>query len=149
MSCAQAIVQIDANTGWRIPIVCLELQVIYRKRATNYRALLRKMTENDKASYDPTPPFSLMHAQYTLILSCRYTYTHLHIHSHLHFSNASAQATVHVDATNSMHAQCTPTFSHTNAYTYLYVHLHRHVHTHLRRPSRKSTPLVLHTHNTY
>jgi len=31
-------------TGWRRPIGCLKLQVICRKRATNYRALLRKMT---------------------------------------------------------------------------------------------------------
>ena len=31
------------------------MQVISRKRATNYRALLRKMTCKDKASYDSTP----------------------------------------------------------------------------------------------
>jgi len=35
-----------------------KLQVIFRKRATNYRALLRKMTYEDKAPYDPTPPCS-------------------------------------------------------------------------------------------
>jgi len=34
----------------------LKLQVIFRKRATNYTALLRKMTCEDKASYDSTPP---------------------------------------------------------------------------------------------
>jgi len=33
-----------------------KLQVIFRKRATIYRALLRKMTYEDKASYDSTPP---------------------------------------------------------------------------------------------
>jgi len=43
-------------TGWRRLIGCLKLQVIFRKRATNYRALLRKMTYKDKASYDSTPP---------------------------------------------------------------------------------------------
>ena len=32
------------NTGWRRSIGCLKLQVIFRKRATNSRALLRKMT---------------------------------------------------------------------------------------------------------
>ena len=32
------------STGWRRPIGCLKLQVIFRKRATNYRALLRKLT---------------------------------------------------------------------------------------------------------
>ena len=30
---------------------CLKLQVIFRKRATNYRALLRKMTYEDKAPF--------------------------------------------------------------------------------------------------
>jgi len=34
---------------------CLKLQVFFRKKATNYRALLRKMTYEDKASYDSTP----------------------------------------------------------------------------------------------
>jgi len=42
--------------GWRRFIGCLEVQVIFRKRATNYRALLWKMTYEDKASYDSTPP---------------------------------------------------------------------------------------------
>ena len=32
-----------------------KLQVIFRKRATNYRALLRQITYEDKASYDSTP----------------------------------------------------------------------------------------------
>jgi len=43
-------------TGWRRGIGCLKLQVIFRKRATMYRALSRKMTSRDKASYDSTPP---------------------------------------------------------------------------------------------
>jgi len=46
-------------TGWRRPIGCLELQVISRKRATNYRALLRKMTCKEKASNGSPPPFSV------------------------------------------------------------------------------------------
>ena len=45
-------------TGWRRPIGCLKLQVNFRKRATNYRALLRKMTYKDKASYGSSPPCS-------------------------------------------------------------------------------------------
>jgi len=32
------------GTGWQRLIRCLNLEVIFRKRATNYRALLRKMT---------------------------------------------------------------------------------------------------------
>jgi len=43
-------------TGWRRHIGCLKLQVVFCKRATNYRALLQKMTYKDKASYDSTPP---------------------------------------------------------------------------------------------
>ena len=38
------------HTGWRRPIGCLKSQGIFRKRATNYRALLRRMTYQDKAS---------------------------------------------------------------------------------------------------
>ena len=44
------------DTGWRILIAYLKLQVIFRQRATNSRALLRKMTYEDKASYESTPP---------------------------------------------------------------------------------------------
>jgi len=39
------------NTGWKRGIGCFKLQVSFRKRATNYRALLRKMTCEDKALY--------------------------------------------------------------------------------------------------
>jgi len=34
----------------------LHLEVIFCKRATNYRALLLKMTYDNKASYESTPP---------------------------------------------------------------------------------------------
>ena len=44
------------NTGWRRCIGCLNLQVSFRKRATKYRALSRKMTSKDKASYASSPP---------------------------------------------------------------------------------------------
>ena len=43
-------------TGWRRPIECLRWQVIFRIRATNYKALLRKMTYKDKASYVSSHP---------------------------------------------------------------------------------------------
>jgi len=45
-----------STTGWPRLIACLKLQVIFRKRATNYRALLRKMTCEDNASYGSSPP---------------------------------------------------------------------------------------------
>ena len=48
--------RLSLGTGWRRLIGCLKLQVNFRKRATNYRALLQKMTHEDKASYDSTSP---------------------------------------------------------------------------------------------
>ena len=44
------------HTGWRRPIGRLNLQIIFRKRATNYWALLRKMTYKNKASYGSSLP---------------------------------------------------------------------------------------------
>jgi len=57
------------DTGRRRPIGCHELQVIFRKRATNYRALLRNMTCKDKASYDYMPPCNGSSPTCTLLTS--------------------------------------------------------------------------------
>jgi len=43
-------------TGWRRLIGSPKLQVIFRKRATNNRALLWKLTYEDKGSYESSPP---------------------------------------------------------------------------------------------
>jgi len=43
-------------TGWRRLIGSPKLQVIFHKRATKYRSLLRKMTYKDKGSYESSPP---------------------------------------------------------------------------------------------
>ena len=43
------------DTGWRGDIGYLNLYVISRKRATNYRALLREMTYKDQEHYEFTP----------------------------------------------------------------------------------------------
>jgi len=42
--------------GWRRSMGCLKLQVSIRKRATNYRALLEKMTCENRASYASSSP---------------------------------------------------------------------------------------------
>ena len=55
------------DTGRRRLIGCLILQVIFRKRATNYRALLRKMTYEDKANME----LPLVH-KYVCIYVCIY-----------------------------------------------------------------------------
>jgi len=47
----------ESSTWWQRPIKCHKLQVIFRKRATNHRAHLRKITYANKTSYDSTPPW--------------------------------------------------------------------------------------------
>ena len=44
------------STGWRRLIGSPKLQIIFHKRATKYRSLLRKMTYKDKGSYESLPP---------------------------------------------------------------------------------------------
>jgi len=74
------------RTGWRRPIGCLRLQVIYRKRATNYRAVLRKMTCKDKASYDSTPP-CISHTYQTYVSHIRITHTYHAYVSHIRITH--------------------------------------------------------------
>ena len=47
--------------GWQRCKRCLKLQVSFRKRATNNRALLWKTTCKDKAPYESSPPCSRHH----------------------------------------------------------------------------------------
>ena len=58
-----------ASTERRRPIGFLKLQVIFRKRAMNYRALLRKITYRDKASYGSSPPCSTWQVEPLLMAS--------------------------------------------------------------------------------
>jgi len=55
------------STGWPRLIGSPKLQIIFHKRATKYRSLLRKMTYKDKGSYEASPPCSMimrMHCNY-------------------------------------------------------------------------------------
>jgi len=65
----------NISTGWRRLIGCLKLQVIFRKRATNYRALLRKLTHEHMASYGSSPPCMC-------ICACIYIWRSKHIYVH-------------------------------------------------------------------
>ena len=47
---------IHIYTGWRRLIGSPKLQIIFHKRATKYRSLLRKMTFEDKGTYESSPP---------------------------------------------------------------------------------------------
>ena len=60
-------------TGWRRCIGCLILQVSFRKRATNYKALLWEMTSQDKASYGSLPPCSADFREFLDILITQFT----------------------------------------------------------------------------
>ena len=70
-------------TGWRRLIGSPKLQIIFHKRATKYRSLLRKMTYKDKGSYESSPPcvYIWIHTLnvYKCILSCTLTHTHTHL----------------------------------------------------------------------
>jgi len=56
LSCQATFPKSQLVTGWRRLIGCRQLQVIFRKRATNYMALVQKMTYKDKASFASSPP---------------------------------------------------------------------------------------------
>jgi len=53
--CCSVLYLSQCVTGWQRLIRCPELQIIFHKRATKYRALLRKMTYKDKRSYESSP----------------------------------------------------------------------------------------------
>jgi len=67
-------------TGWRRLIGCPKLQVIFHKRATNYRALLRKMTCKDKASYGSSPTCTQLPITTLCSGKCTYIYIHTYIY---------------------------------------------------------------------
>jgi len=54
----QVIFTQNFDTGWRRLIGSPNLQIIFHKRAIEYRSLLRKMTYKDKGSYESSPPCS-------------------------------------------------------------------------------------------
>jgi len=54
--CSAVHTGIDGCTGWRRLMGYPKLQIIFHRRATRYRALLREMTYGDKGSYESSPP---------------------------------------------------------------------------------------------
>jgi len=59
---------INLSTGWRRLIGSPKLQIIFHKRATKYRSLLRKMTYEDKGSYESSPPCTTQ----TICIVCKH-----------------------------------------------------------------------------
>ena len=106
-----------SSTGWRRLIGCLQLQVIFHKRATKYRVLLRKMTCKDKTSYGSSPPCIkkslycikrvLCFFRIALILSkqpCNYVRTVYHKSSR---------------------------YTHTYIYTYIYIYIYIYIYVYI------------------
>jgi len=87
------------NTGGRRPIGCLKLQVIFRKKATNYRAFLRMITYTDKASYGSLPPCSV-----NSIMQLSHIHIWIYTHAYIHTPNIHTCLHTH-----------TPTYSETQA----------------------------------
>ena len=94
------------HTGWRRLIGCHKLQVIFRKRATNCRALLRKMAYKDKAFYGSLPPCS------TRIANCYELDNPVIQQSKSDWSSFTSQSNID--------------FARTHTHTLTYTHTHTH-----------------------
>jgi len=87
-------------TGWRRLTGSPKLQIIFHKRATKYRSLLRKMTYKDKGSYESSQPCTsnnkgrvkilksqlcrdvILHTHLAALLMCVISLTHIYIYIH-------------------------------------------------------------------
>ena len=108
-------------TGWRRLIGCLKLQVISRKRATNYRALLPKMTYADQASYESTPPCNTCASRSSTILTRICVYIYIYTWKYVH-------ANMYMMATYVIYAlQNRRRFRHTFAYIYIHTCIHGNI----------------------
>jgi len=122
-------------TGWRRLIGCLKLQVISPKRATNYRALLRKMTYQDKASYFSTRPCTLsVDLEYTrdTAIHCN---THTATHTLQHTRCNTHTATLCGSWIHSMHSQrmCTHKLSVSWTHSLNTIHIYTNIYTNMHR----------------
>jgi len=116
---------------------CLKLQVIFRKRANNYRALLREMTSEDKASYGSFAPCKhILTRSHTLLFTenTRILMLYLKCFSRLpnHLPRYLQDTTSYAFLTTCRQTTAT----HCNimcrilcAFHYLHTHTHAHTHT--------------------
>ena len=72
------------NTEWQRPIGCLKLQNSFHQRATHYRALLRKETYNDKASYGSYPPCMSLHTRECLVSYAAQAPIYIYMHTYVY-----------------------------------------------------------------
>ena len=72
--------QSQLATGWRRLIGSPKLQIIFHKRATKYRSLLRKMTYKDNRSYESSPP-----CIYAYLYLCIYVFIFSFVYLRIYF----------------------------------------------------------------
>ena len=114
-----------------------KLRVIFCRRATNYRALLRIMTYEDKASYDSTPPCITLHIH-------TYTRTHAHTHTRKEEKSARAWLIILLFQTLYYHIGVTPhRVCRLNVYSCTYTHTRTHVRTHRRGENKSARAWLL------
>ena len=123
--------QLIVHTGCRRLIGYLKLQVIFRKRATNSRALLRKMTYGDKASSVTAPPCTELTSELTFEkkVAPQHTATHCNTlqHTATHCSTLQHTAT-HCSTLQHTAAHCS-TLQHTAAHCNTLQHTAAHCNT--------------------
>jgi len=106
-------------TGWRRLIGYFKLQVVFRKRATNYRALSRKLTYGDKASYDSGSVkglfwYTFVSMKPSVLVYMYMQYVQIYIYMHVH---------IHIYVYIGMHISMYILFLHT-LYMYIFIYIY-------------------------
>jgi len=129
----------SVNTGWRRPIGCLSLQNFFaRKGATNYRALLRKITYKDKASYGSSPPCIYYEWDRKCICVCVYLCILVYIYSQIHiyiYICIYIYTYIWICTMYANHASLQQSASNTHGTenVYVYMHLCVYVYSHIHK----------------
>jgi len=129
----------QGGTGWRRLIGSPKLQIIFHKRATKHRSLLRKMTYKDKGSYESSPPCSrLVRLQWF----CQRSTSAGHVDFQLLMSSDMLKSVTHVEVgrhhcistpDRNVYVCMTRTLVHVTTHTHQHIHAHVHTHTAYRK----------------
>jgi len=128
----------------------LKLQGTFRRRTTDYRALLRKMTYEDKASYDSTPPCIFCRCKWELNLpihtckknththvctsTCTRTHRYAHVKTHMHIymcKNTYAYLYVHICAVVTIRPWEKALLYRSFHTVYIYICIHKYIYTYI------------------
>ena len=121
-------------TGWRRLIGSLKLRIIFHKRATRYRSLLREMTYKDKGAYESSPPCTCADGRVTYILAF-HVRTCICTHAHTIFLSLSLSCiytymyTIFLKHTHILSLLYTQTLTHKLSHTLKHTHTYTYNHT--------------------